>query len=78
MLLLIFKFLGLFQFFHSEKTKRSYITLLIQNAFNTEKSKPFLPLSSSTKETTLRAMAAGLYAADTINSWKRKSGTAEI
>lgn len=30
MLLRIFKFLGLFQFFHSEKTKRSYVTLLLQ------------------------------------------------
>lgn len=78
MLLLIFKFLGLFQFFHSEKTKRSYITLPIQNAFSADKSKRFLPLTSSTKDTTPRAMTAGQCAPDTINSWKRKSGTAEI
>lgn len=63
--------LAFFNSFTLKKTKRSHITCLFQNFFKIEKSKWFLPLTSSVKEPPPREMTGRYYAPDTVNSWKR-------
>lgn len=76
MLLRIFKFLGLFQFFHSEKTKRSYVTLPLQISWR-QQSKGFITPTSCAEEAAPRDTTGGKHLPNTINSWKRKKGPLE-